>query len=110
MRQQVMLYDPAPEELHYADGPIHTVPNQSMSLKEILRRFIKREALPVEKEGVYFESEYDLEKLRHEDITVKHEVLAEVKKDVERKKRKVEEFNRPPASPDPKPVDPPPPA
>lgn len=51
-------------------------PNQSMTLQEIIRRFIKKEALPVSHEGTY-EDRYDidLEKLQHEDLTVKDEVL-----------------------------------
>lgn len=68
-----------------------TVPNQCMSLEEMLRRFVRREALPVEKQGVYVESEYDLEKLAKEDRVHQEEVLAEMKRDTESKKKKVEE-------------------
>lgn len=52
------------------------VPQQSMTLQEIIRRFIKRETLPVSHEAVY-EDRYDLdlEKLAHEDLTVQGEVL-----------------------------------
>lgn len=56
----------------------HVVPNQSMTLHEIIRRFIKREALPVSHEGTYEDRyDYDLEKLANEDLTVKDEVLQE---------------------------------
>jgi len=68
-----------------------TVPNQAMSLKEMLRRFIHREPLPVEKQGVYIESDYDLEKLVKEDRTEQEAIIEDMKKDVARKKKRVEE-------------------
>lgn len=56
------------------------VPMQSLSLKEIIRRFVKQESLPISKEGVYDDRfDYDLEKLAHEDLTVQHEVIEEMK-------------------------------
>lgn len=58
----------------------HVVPMQSMSLREILRRFVRKESLPISHEGTYNDSyDYDLEKLAKEDMTVQQEVLAEVK-------------------------------
>lgn len=50
-----------------------TVPNQNLTLRDILLRFIRKESLPVEHEGVYAENLGDLEKMKHEDITVRHE-------------------------------------
>lgn len=58
------------------------VPNQSMSLKEILRRFVKREALPVARQGMYEERFGDLEKLGKADITVQMERIEELKADI----------------------------
>lgn len=53
---------------------------QSMSLQEILRRFVRKESLPISKEGVYEDRyDYDLEKLAKEDMTVQQEVLDEMK-------------------------------
>jgi len=49
------------------------VPNQSMTLREIIKRFTRREALPIEKNGVYESRFGDLEKLSREDITVRME-------------------------------------
>lgn len=60
-------------------GKKQTVPNQSMSLQEIIKRFIRKEALPLEKEGVYEERFGDLEKLSREDITVRRERAAQLK-------------------------------
>jgi len=59
------------------------VPMQSMSLREILRRFVRKESLPVSHEGTYEDRyDYDLEKLAHEDLTVKEELLSEFRQRV----------------------------
>lgn len=56
-----------------------TVPNQSLSLREIVKRFIRREPLPVAKEG-YFEDRFgDLEKISKADIVVQLERAEELK-------------------------------
>lgn len=57
-----------------------TVPNQSMSLQTILKRFTRRESLPIEKEGFYDDRFGDVEKLQHEDITVRMERADNLKK------------------------------
>lgn len=56
-----------------------TVPNQSMSLREICQRFIRREELPLSKDGFYTTEHGDLEKLAKADFTVRAERLREVK-------------------------------
>lgn len=68
-----------------------TLPNQAMSLQEMLRRFVRREPLPVEKQGVYIETDYDLEKLATADRTEQEEVIEELKRDVAGKKKKVDD-------------------
>jgi len=55
------------------------VPKQSMSLREIVRRFIRREQLPVAHEGLYEERFGDLEKLMKKDITEQMERVEELK-------------------------------
>jgi len=96
----------------------YVVPNQSMTLKEILRRFVKKESLPALKEGVYIETDYDLEKLSKADLTEQHEVIEELKKKVKRKKKEVEDYQedqkrkqeeRAKGTPDPNPPKPEPP-
>lgn len=61
-----------------------------MSLREMLNRFVRREPLPVEKEGVYIESEYDLEKIPHMDRTEQDEIHAEMKAKTAAAKSKVD--------------------
>lgn len=60
-----------------------TVPGQAMSLKEMFRRFVRREPLPVEKKGTYLESDYDLEKVSTMDRVEQEEVLAEMRSKTE---------------------------
>lgn len=80
------------------------VPDQSLSLEEILRRFTRGEALPLGKDTFAGEDEeehdmqYDLEKLKHADLTIRDEVKAKAeeviatrkKEEAERDKRKAE--------------------
>lgn len=56
-----------------------TVPNQSMSLKEILKRFVRKESLAVEHDGFYADNLGDIEKIRNEDIIVQQERAEELK-------------------------------
>lgn len=65
------------------------VPDQAMSIAEMFRRFVRREPLPAEKDGVYVESEYDLEKISHMDVIEKQEVLAEMKERTTLKENKM---------------------
>lgn len=58
------------------------VPKQSMSLGEIVKRFIRRESLPSLKEGLYEERFGDLEKLTRKDITEKMEKVEELRKQI----------------------------
>lgn len=57
-----------------------TVPKQSMGLEEILKRFVRREELPIEKRGFYADNLGDLEKLSHADIVVQRERAADLRK------------------------------
>lgn len=66
------------------------VPDQSMSLLEILTRFTRGETLPVGKDAVYHESEDDLEKVAHMDLVDKEEFrdkLEETKKAFDRQEK-----------------------
>lgn len=60
------------------------VPNQSMSLREIVQRFIKKESLPLNKEGFYSEDHGDIEKINAEDFTEKVERINELKERVKK--------------------------
>lgn len=62
-----------------------TVPSQSMSLKDILKRFVRREPVALEKQGVYEERFGDLEKLAHADPVIQQEQVAEWKEVTKRR-------------------------
>jgi len=67
-----------------------TVPNQSMSLKEIIQRFMRRESLPVSKEGVYNDQLGDLEKIKNLDMTEQVERIEELKTNIARATARME--------------------
>lgn len=57
-----------------------TVPGQSMSLREIVRRYVRREAMPVGvTEGVYETRFGDLEKISKMDLVEQHEHIQSLK-------------------------------
>lgn len=58
----------------------NVIPNQSMTLQEIVRRFIRKESLPIQKEGVYAEDLGDLENMQREDIVDRMEMAREFKR------------------------------
>lgn len=71
------------------------LPRQSMSLKEIISRFIKRESLPAEKQGIYEDRyDHDLEKLSKEDRVIQDEVIEELKVRTKDLDSKVKDFQK----------------
>jgi hypothetical protein len=59
-----------------------TLPNQSMSLQEIVRRFIRKESLPISKDGMYEDRFGDLEKLSRMDIVDQMAKVEELKSQI----------------------------
>lgn len=92
--KKAVLYPVVPRVRQVKFGKRVTVPNQAMSLREMLKRFVRREPLPVEKEGVYIETEYDLEKIPHMDRTEQEAILSEVKEKTAKAKAKVDKFKK----------------
>lgn len=67
------------------------VPNQSMSLQEILERFTRGEPLNIGRDVQYHESDDDLEKLQTKDLVDKAEYVEKMKqtqKDFEKQERR----------------------
>jgi len=56
-----------------------TMPDQSMSLREIIKRFVRKESLPIQQQGFYEDRFGDLEKLAHEDIVIQLQRATEIK-------------------------------
>lgn len=106
------LYPSRPRVRINCAGKVHVIPNQSYTLKEILQRFVRRESLPVVKEGTYADTGYDLEKVSNMDTVDRLDILEEVRSDVQRKRKKVEDLKKdvPPGPPPGAPGMPVPPA
>lgn len=68
-----------------------TLPDQSMSLREILKRFIRKESLPVNQQGIYEDRAGDLEKLGNQDIFDQMEIANEIKNNIAREKSKLDQ-------------------
>lgn len=67
------------------------VPNQSMSLREIVKRFVRRESLPLSKEGTFEDRYGDLEKLSKEDITVQMDRVEQIRADLLAMKKRIDD-------------------
>lgn len=75
-------------------GPKLTVPDQAMSLAEILMRFTRNEALPIDQGGVYHESEDDLGKVGHLDLVERAEFVERQKETQKRFQQQEKEKER----------------
>lgn len=64
---------PAPSPGELGGRKKLVVPNQALSLQEILERFTRKEALPIGRDANYHESDDDLEKVAHFDLVDKEE-------------------------------------
>lgn len=71
-----------------------TVPNQSLSLREILKRFVRREPLPLHREGSFEERFGDLEKVARADITVQMEEAEKLRSAIAGYNKRVRDKNR----------------
>lgn len=60
-------------------GKSLVVPNQAMSLQEIIKRFTRNEAVPVGRDAQYFEGDVDLDKIAHADLVDKAEFIEQQK-------------------------------
>lgn len=70
------------------------LPDQSMGLREIIKRFIRKESLPVQKEGFYEERFGDLEKLSNEDMIVQLDRAKEIGEWLAKAKAKMDKIEK----------------
>lgn len=71
-------------------GPVLVLPNQALSLREILQRFTRGEPIAIGKETTYHESDDDLEKVSHLDLVDREEFVNRLKltqKDYEKQEK-----------------------
>lgn len=73
-----------------------TVPDQSMTVQEIMRRFVRGVSIDVpRKQGVYNEdAQYDLERLSRLDIDEKTEMAARLREEAVEMQRDIQEAER----------------
>lgn len=83
MERVVRLYPPFKVKGQSFKGvKRQVVPNQSLSLREIVKRFVRREQLPVNHEGLYEERFGDLEKISKQDIVEQMQRVEELKSQI----------------------------
>lgn len=71
---KLRLYPPVKvERKDFTKSKVIMVPNQSLTLRDIIQRFIRKESMPIGRDGIYNETLGDLEKIAREDITERHE-------------------------------------
>lgn len=78
MSKRLVLYSRSREARKgedYKGVEIVTVPNQSMSLKQIIQRFVKKQPLAIEKEGFYDDSGIDYEKFQRAEFAEQEEYV-----------------------------------
>lgn len=69
-----------------------TLPNQNLTLREIIKRFTRHEQLPVAHQGVYIENMGDLEKLAKADLTVQTERAAQLKSYIKNAEKRMKQL------------------
>lgn len=69
------------------------VPKQSMGLREIIQRFVRRESLPSLREGVYEDrlGDIDLEKVSKADITEQLDVADQIKSALSKREKRLKD-------------------
>lgn len=74
MSKVIRLYPKVPVKgQDFTGAKVVTIPSQSLTLKQILQRFVRGEKLPIEKDGFYSEKHGDVEKLVRMDILDQYE-------------------------------------
>lgn len=75
------IASPAPSKgADFSKEKSQVVPDQSLTLKEILERFTRNEALPISHPVEYHESDDDLEKVQHMDLVDREEYINTLKR------------------------------
>lgn len=68
-----------------------TLPNDALTIRQIIKRFIRNQSLPIEKEGAYLDIGEDVEKIRTADFTEREEFLDRHKTKLNRIKKDLED-------------------
>lgn len=90
-----------PKSYSFKNEKVVTVPNQSMTLKEIIRRFTRKEPLAIEKQGFYETRFGDIDALQRMDITERLEAIDAIRQYATRAKELLKEKDKPTPPPTP---------
>lgn len=85
----------------FSKEKLQVVPNQSLTLKDIIQRFIRKESLPIGREGIYNEQLGDLEKIAREDIVDQQDRANRLRTKLDNARRKQEVEKSTPPTPAP---------
>jgi len=79
--KKLALYSPRPNSpgQSFKGDKRHTVPSQSLSLREILRRYVRRQPLPTSNDVQYDTRFGDIEKMAKLDITEQKEIAKDLR-------------------------------
>lgn len=91
MRYKSIAFPTPSKGVTYEGVKKSVVPNQALTLQQILERFTRGEAVNVARDGNYHDGEDDLEKMSHLDLVDKEEYIQKLKttqKDYEKQERK----------------------
>jgi len=90
--RQLRLYPSRKEKgTSFKGVEIITIPSQSLTLRDIIKRFIRKESLPIQREGFYSEDLGDIEKMERLDMTERHEMAADLKQKLNRLEKRFEQ-------------------
>lgn len=79
MKRLILYPEVKIQGIDFSKEKVVVVPDQSMSLHEIIKRFTRRESLPVQREGFYESRFDDLSKYHALDYTEKEDYIATVR-------------------------------
>lgn len=90
MTKVLRLYPIVPRvQQDFSKAKVHVLPMQCLTLKEIIKRFVRREQLPIEHDGIYEENLGDLEKIQREDITVRMDRIETLKDGLDKRSKRI---------------------
>lgn len=93
MKYKALSSPPVSKGTDFSKVKKQVVPNQAMSVKEIMRRFTRNEPLAIAKQKYYHDGPFDLEKIAHADMVDRDEFI-EVQNRIQKRFKAQEEFRQ----------------
>lgn len=93
MKYKAVSNPPVSKGTDFSKVKKQVVPNQAMSVNEIMRRFTRNEPLAIAKQKFYHDGPYDLEKVANSDLVDREEFI-EVQNRIQKRFKAQEEFRK----------------